>query len=1112
MQLVKRSLFTLIFCALSILSRGQSGIPYITYVETREGYEAGNWLICQDDQNAMLFANKRGLLRYDGNEWRIIPLPYMPVSIRKNPFNDVVYIVSDNNYGYLKRDSFGSVTYTPLSYEGELAGGLSDIFFKDSSVIIYGSNLVSIHNSDVDVLSARFSSESYGKFSGIITTPDDVFVNSNDHGLLRISKDTLLETNVTEFSNSEILFSLPFTGNQVLLGLNSGLLKVFNGKTSRPYSISNSEYLTENGLTGGVALTDSTYAFSTLYGGVIIVSKMEGKVLYTLNYNSGLPDDEIYAIGTDENSGLWLTYEFGTCRVDPGLPVRDLSHYPGLEGLITNTIKFNGELYVSTTEGLYYLSEVKNYEEVEVYIKKEMANAPVQEKVSKRSRGEMKEGGRETSRFLKKLFGRNKSEEPAIQTSENDNTQATTPQYYKKKVSKLKSVDYVYKKVKGLNSRCERMYITPYGLLAGSTSGLFLISDHLAELILETRNINYIGDGIPGESCFVCAEEGLFTITLNDGKLNIEKDLKYNEPIFSALLKDEQSWISAYDKVIKVTQRENDTILPVTYNFRSVYPEELFLSVADDTLFLFSSSGIRYYEPEKDSFLVYNRPGFQSADYNSLEYFPSPGKISWLKVDNRIRAVGRIAQEISDRSNLWGLFDNINSFYYKKEVGYLVVDSYSSIYLIDASQHKLNNAVFRLFITSVSNETGELFDPASLKIDPNEKLLRIGVSAPYFLKHQSTLYHYRIEGRMENWSKWSTNSELELYPEPGIYTIQIRAKNILDDISQPVTITFEVQSPFYQTTWFYLLFIPIVLTFIFLFFYIRERKLKRDKRILEEKVQERTLEIQKQKQKIEIQKDEILAQKNDITSSITYASRIQQAILPAKTAFENSFSDYYIFYRPRDIVSGDFYWITQARDKVIFAVADCTGHGVPGAFMSMLGNSFLNEITKDTSIKLSSGEILDELRNKITEALSQSGNTVDAKDGMDIALCIYWKKKQTLEYSGAHNSLILVREKVLAEYKADRMPIGHYPTRKKFRTQTIEVKKNDLLYLFTDGFQDQFGGIHSKKFTILKFKQMLSELSNYPMAKQEELMEKKLLYWQLNNEQVDDILVLGVKI
>jgi PAS domain S-box-containing protein len=251
-------------------------------------------------------------------------------------------------------------------------------------------------------------------------------------------------------------------------------------------------------------------------------------------------------------------------------------------------------------------------------------------------------------------------------------------------------------------------------------------------------------------------------------------------------------------------------------------------------------------------------------------------------------------------------------------------------------------------------------------------------------------------------------------------------------------------------------------------------------------------------------------QKQAITSSIQYASRIQNAVLPKQSTMDNYFNDHFIYFKPRDIVSGDFYWMTEKNDKLVLVAADCTGHGVPGAFMSMLGISFLNEIVNKHSCEKAS-TILDELRNLVKSTLALSGQSTD--DGMDVALIIVDKEKMEITYSGAYNPLFIVRNNELLITKADRMPIGNYiKDNMPFTNHVIEIQKGDAIYIFSDGFQDQFGEETKNKFSTKAFKKLLIEISSFSAAKQSEELEKVFMNWKGNVKQIDDILIIGAKI
>ena len=260
------------------------------------------------------------------------------------------------------------------------------------------------------------------------------------------------------------------------------------------------------------------------------------------------------------------------------------------------------------------------------------------------------------------------------------------------------------------------------------------------------------------------------------------------------------------------------------------------------------------------------------------------------------------------------------------------------------------------------------------------------------------------------------------------------------------------------------------------------------------------------------QRDKISSQTENITDSIRYASLIQSAILPPKDRMEQIISDFFILFKPSEIVSGDFFWIEEKSGKVFIAVVDCTGHGVPGALMSMLGVALLNEIIIKNDIQRPD-EILYQLRESIIKYLHQTGKPGETQDGMDIALCVINEKRNLLEFSGAFNPLYISKPGEIIEIKGDRMPIGiHLKGQVPFTRHEVEIKKSDILYLFTDGYIDQFGGDNDKKFTTTRFKKLLSDISNEPMEKQKEILDQTIIDWIDREEQTDDILVMGIKI
>ena len=289
------------------------------------------------------------------------------------------------------------------------------------------------------------------------------------------------------------------------------------------------------------------------------------------------------------------------------------------------------------------------------------------------------------------------------------------------------------------------------------------------------------------------------------------------------------------------------------------------------------------------------------------------------------------------------------------------------------------------------------------------------------------------------------------------------------------------------------------------------------------KNQQITFEVEKAQKEAEIYQlrnvelkqafDKINTQNQQILDSIKYAKNIQSAVLPPERLISKILSEHFVLYLPKDIVSGDFFYVNKLFGKIYISAVDCTGHGVPGAFMSMLGYSFINEIIQ-TNPDYNAADILNALRDKVISALRQS-NEIDSKskDGMDLSLCIIDSKKETIQYAGAYNPLYMVKNRELEELKADRMPIGIFiKCDVPFTNHKIQFEKGSCIYMFSDGFPDQFGGSEGKKFMTRNFKNLLIEINQKPMGEQYEILDTTIKEWMKDTNQTDDILVMGVRL
>jgi ligand-binding sensor domain-containing protein/serine phosphatase RsbU (regulator of sigma subunit) len=364
-------------------------------------------------------------------------------------------------------------------------------------------------------------------------------------------------------------------------------------------------------------------------------------------------------------------------------------------------------------------------------------------------------------------------------------------------------------------------------------------------------------------------------------------------------------------------------------------------------------------------------------------------------------------------------------------------------------------------------------------------------------------YRVKLDGEDEDWQPVTDQTRV-IYSAlpPGKYTfnvIAINSQGIWN--TTPASFHFVIKPPFYLTWWFILVSSVFIVVIIVIYIKIREQSLRKEKVVLEEKVKERTAEV--------VQKSMEIEEKNrDITASIRYAERIQRAMLPKEDTFQETF----VLFMPKDIVSGDFYWMYDNGDWQFIAVVDCTGHGVPGAFMSIIGHNSFNKVVREYGLTRPSA-IVDQLNIEVMKALMQR-HEKKINDGMDLVLIAFNKKNFTLEFAGAFNPLYVVRKGEIFTYKGDRFPIGMttMDEKKTFTNQSIDIRPGDMLYMSTDGYADQFGSADAKKYKSYNVKKLLTTIWDLPVNAQKDRLEKEILQWKGDLDQVDDILFIGTKI
>jgi len=366
-------------------------------------------------------------------------------------------------------------------------------------------------------------------------------------------------------------------------------------------------------------------------------------------------------------------------------------------------------------------------------------------------------------------------------------------------------------------------------------------------------------------------------------------------------------------------------------------------------------------------------------------------------------------------------------------------------------------------------------------------------------------YEYTLEGFDHGWIPAKALQEAVYTNLPaGDYTFKVRTYNNNDVCSEASSYTFKVKPPFWQTALFYVLMVLVLVFCVFVFDRMRTRNLKLANALLENKVQERT-------EQLAVKNSELAEKNKNITDSIRYAKYIQDAMMPKEETLNKYLRNYFILFKPKDIVSGDFYWLKQHSNHIYIAAVDCTGHGVPGAFLSIEASNLLNTAFNADDNKTPAA-ILNRLDKLVEQSLHNKVNDIEIKDGMDLSICKIDFNTNTVEYAGAFNSVYLVRDNKLIEYDADNIYIGSNDENKLYTNHSFKIEKDDVIYMFSDGFADQFGGDKGKKYKYRQLQQYLVKNNNKTMDAQQEALEYEFEHWRGNLEQVDDVMVIGIKI
>jgi Y_Y_Y domain len=1109
--------FALILLGIQVSGQvNKYGVPIIRNYSTQitHGSEQ-NWCITRDSRGNLYFGNNNsGVLQYDGTKWSDIQIGNNPrIFSLESDTRGIVYVGAAFEFGYIQPDERGTPEYVSLASRLDSItkiGIVYSIVEFNGSVHFLSSKFLFIYDISGDSLNtiplSRFNlNEGYN----LVIINNKIIISDNVKGLLEL-KDTIITPleGGNFFKNMSCTVLLPCTENKILVGtFNNGLFLydletgiVKNDFIKRQLN----EKLKDVSVYAGAKLSEGIFAIGTTNQEGILIFNSSGKLLQQIHTeNSDLEDNTVYAMYCDfvNNGELWISTHGVISKAYLNIPVTEFAEKQGIESGVNRICNFQGNIYLSTDRGI-----------------------------------------------LKRI------------TDSHNNT--------------------VFKKVKGLNTQVFpiEVFKTPAGdeLLAGTLDGIVQISKKDMVRSIENSCINLplreesrynariiLQSSVNPEICYFGLDVGgIIILNYNGTNWRYINTIKNVLGEIASIVEEKEGslWILTDDppSLYRLNFTGQDTTLVKYGPENGIFNLKMSsISYIRNELCITTATGILKYDRSIDKFVIDNSltNGYSENNF-VMNLFPDEDDDLWYSgideatdeilfrntekgietyqgvlkllpnvplmdifyLEGKVYLLKSKKMYVVDKSKLIAETNNVNTSFVKITVG-------GDSVIIDGTFYK-NIDKNRRIPSNTSNET----TVPAFSYNMNE--LSFEWTSPYFTEELQTQYSYKLEGFEKEWSKWEgisfgytmealySNREYTNLPY-GHYTFKVRTKTLTGLIGKELNYEFNILKPWYATVIAYIGFVLLAIIIIYFIIKAYTKKLINENIRLEGIVVERTAVVVKQKEELE--------------SSIHYASRIQMALLPSKAILSENIRKSFVLFKPRDIVSGDFYWMTKKGERLYIVAADCTGHGVPGAFMSLLGMSFLDEIIEKDRIPRAD-DVLNELRLHVTESLKQVGDDDEAKDGMDLAILVIDFGTERIEFSGAYNPCLRVRKLTKSEEEswrdeslelddgsmtngkylletinASKMPIGISSRMdEKFVFQDWPIEKGVAHYLFSDGYVDQFGGPKGRKFMKKNFKRLILDIQDYPIDKQKEMLDDNLSKWMDDTPQIDDILVMGI--
>lgn len=1057
--MARKFLYTYLFVLCSLFGFGQEGNFYITnFTPSMYGASDQNWSITQDSLGRVFVANLNGVMMYDGKYWKVLTLPNeVAVTSLAKAENGTIYVGANGEFGFISFTDSGKTKYNTLSASlPEKEKEFGNVW----AIHVIGKDVFFCANEHVmwyrDNQFQKSFSPTGEKFHTFFNVGNTLLVREQGVGLLFFKDGSLKKILGTgELADIRVYAVLPQGDNLYWICSRNGLYVLYFN-INKP-EISNlarvncpiDSWMIENNIYCGAKINDDLFALGSIKKGVILIDK-NFKIHNSVNYEKSLQDDAVKFIYRDYSGNMWLALNKGVSYAEINTPLTHWEKSNGIQGVIESVAKYKGLPYIATDKGV--------------------------EKLNTRSNSFESTGITDEAWSLQK-----------------------------------------YNDV----------------LLAGTNVGLFELTENGAKLIHEAEDGVFciFVNPLNKEQLFLAGRTTLTLARYINHQIEIVKVFEDVSGIRSAASHDgEILFGSINSSLYAVNAARPDTFHAFTENEGLPKQSEIFVfSYEKDILFCTGITGIYTFNRNA------NPPFYKDPKYNisgkkeQISKAVQVGSDIWMasnfqaengsKIDE-LSSLKKVGEKFQHDYKLLKRIRELNPKCFLVDSGAVFIGTNDGL-IEYGTKPVVQNFQFNTFLSKVTQKIDTLpfaqnlsagFSFPEPEFAYKGNIISFFPSASDYYDKNELEFDYYLEGkdRLDSFpNQWSKEKKISYDNLPeGHYVFHIRSRNILGKEGKPISFPFTILPPWYRTYWAYALYFFGSVALIWFIVQYNIKRLKEQNIKLEKIIAERTKEV-------ELQKEEIEHKNQEITDSINYAKRIQQAILPSILNIKRTWSNSFVFFQPKDIVSGDFYWYQQiSNNEMLIACCDCTGHGVPGGFMSMICSDKLTDAAKITH---NPAEILFHVNNNVKLALRQNETSDEHvnKDGMEIALLKINFSEKKVWYAGANRALWLLKKnsEEIEEIKPTKASIASFTqTNFEYQGHEFQLENNDLVYMTSDGYPDQFGGPEGKKFMTKNFKKLILSIKHLSIPDQETTIKNVINQWKEGYEQVDDLLVIGVKL